>query len=82
MVEYSEKDRRYSGPGRTGICVCGCSWDSHHLGIVMNSAYREATGEGYVPEECETFGFNEVGGMKQVDGKWVDHCHRYEDSGK
>lgn len=30
----------------------------------------------YVPEECEHFGFNEMGG-KGPNGK--DHCYQYED---
>jgi hypothetical protein len=46
----------------------------------MNEEYFVATGEAYVPEECEAFGFNEVGGMKMVDGKWVNHCQYYVDS--
>jgi len=75
----SEFKPRYSGPNRSGICVCGCSWQEHHLGVVMNEAYREATGESYVPEECEKFGFNEVGGKRLENGRWVDHCHRYRD---
>jgi hypothetical protein len=71
---------RYSGPHRSGICVCGCSWEDHHLGIVMNPQYVKATGEGYVPQECEKFGFNETGGLKFENGKWTEHCHRYRDS--
>lgn len=69
--------RRYSGPDRTGICKCGHLWDDHHLGVVMNSEYFEATHEAYVPQECEFFGFNEMGGLN-ADGS--DHCHGYEDS--
>jgi hypothetical protein len=71
---------RYSGPNRSGICKCGHSWEDHHLGCVMNSEYGEATGEVYVPQECEKFGFNETGGQQFVDGKWVDHCNCYVDS--
>jgi hypothetical protein len=71
---------RYSGPNRSGICICGCSWELHHLNSVMSPDYRIETGESYIPDECEAFGFNEVGGMKLVDGKWTDHCHRYKDS--
>lgn len=72
---------RYSGPNRSGICICGCRWEQHHLGLVMRQEYAEQTGEGYVPEECEAFGFNEVGGLKLVNGEWVDHCHSYQDRG-
>jgi hypothetical protein len=46
----------------------------------MNVDYAEQTGESYVPQECDAFGFNEVGGMKYVNGEWVDHCHGYRDS--
>lgn len=76
---------RYSGPNRTGTCKCGHAWDEHHLGVVMNTDYRRQTGEAYVPQECEHFGSNEVGGLEYVastdisDGKWVDHCHNYKD---
>ena len=72
---------RYSGPNNIGICICGHSWQEHHLSVVMNAEYREATGEAYFPEECEHFGFNEMGGMEYKDGKWIDHCHRYKDAG-
>jgi len=77
------REPRYSGPNRSGICVCGCSWEDHHLGVVMNREYANETGEAYVPGECEAFGFNEVGGMKynKATGKWEDHCHSYRDRG-
>ncbi len=72
---------RYSGPNRSGMCICGCPWDKHHLGMVMREEYAKATKEGYIPQECEAFGFNEVGGMKMNDfDVWEDHCHRYKDS--
>ena len=74
--------RRYSGPGRSGVCICGCSWDEHHLGVVMNKEYYEKTGEAYVPQECDHFGCNETGGMKfnKETGEWEDHCFGYRDS--
>jgi hypothetical protein len=71
---------RYSGPNRSGICVCGHSWEDHHLGIVMNEEYRNDTHEAYLPQECEHFGFNETSGLEFVDGKWVNHCQNYRDS--
>ena len=81
----SNKETRYeplySGPNKVGICICGHPWQEHHLSVVMNAEYREATGEACVPEECEHFGCNETGGMEYKDGKWIDHCHRYEDAG-
>lgn len=69
---------RYSGPNRSGICKCGHSWEDHHLGIVMNEDFYNQTHEGYVPQECEFFGFNEMGGL-DIEGN--EHCSRYEDKG-
>lgn len=71
---------RYSGPKRSGICTCGHSWEQHHRMIVMNSEYVRQTHEGYVLGECEHYGFNEIGGMKFVNGEWVEHCSQYHDS--
>ena len=70
---------RYSGPDRTGVCVCGHKWILHHLGVVMNQEYFNDTGESYLPEECEAFGFNETGGL---DSEGNNHCQRYKDSGE
>ena len=70
---------RYSGPNRSGTCVCGHRWEDHHLGIVMNSVYAEATNESYAPQECEFFGFNEMGGL---DAEGNKHCNNYKDSKK
>ena len=75
---YTDPRRRYSGPGRTGICVCGHSYQDHHLGVVLNSEFGAATGECYVPQECEAFGSNEMGGL---DSLGQEHCQRYRDSG-
>jgi hypothetical protein len=69
---------RYSGPGKSGVCVCGHPWDSHHLGIVMNADYLAQTGESYIAQECEEFGCNEFGGL-DADGK--PHCGNYVDRG-
>lgn len=73
---------RYSGPNRSGVCVCGCPWHEHHLGMVMNKAYLEATQEAYIPQECDAYGSNEVGGKKynEETGEWEDHCHQYKDT--
>jgi hypothetical protein len=76
----SEFKPRYSGPNRSGICVCGHSWEEHHLGAALNFEYVKQTGETYVPEECEFFGCNETSGLMLVDDRWVDHCHYYRDS--
>ncbi len=49
----------------------------------MNREYADATKEAYLPQECEFYGFNEMGGLKPVDGdpygKWEDHCQSYKD---
>ena len=74
-VEYKP---RYSGPGQSGTCVCGHTWRQHHLCVVLNEDFKKATGEAYVPQECEAYGFNETGGMG-ADGK--PHCDRYQDRG-
>jgi len=76
-VEAARLTGCYSGPGRTGICTCGHRWDEHHLGMVMQQRYIDETGEGYIAQECEHFGFNEMGGLDK-DGN--EHCFRYEDS--
>ena len=68
---------RYSGPNRSGICICGHTWRKHHLGVILNEDYREATGEAYLPQECEFFGFNETGGL---DNTGEIHCNCYVDS--
>jgi hypothetical protein len=71
---------RYSGPDRSGVCVCGHRWEEHHLSLVMNPDYIKQTGESHLPEECEVFGFNETGGLIYVEDRWEHHCHRYRDS--
>jgi len=68
---------RYSGPNKSGICKCGHKWEDHHLCVVMNTDFLEATGESYVPQECEFYGFNETGGL---DNEGNDHCRYYRDS--
>ena len=69
---------RYSGPGRSGICVCGHLWKKHHLGMVLNTEYYEATKEAYVPQECEHYGVNEYSGL---DAQGRPHCGSYSDRG-
>jgi hypothetical protein len=69
---------RYSGPGKCGVCECGCPWDSHHLGMVLNQDYFDQTGESYIAQECETYGCNQEGGLGP-DGEL--HCGNYVDRG-
>ena len=59
----------------SGICMCGHSWEDHHLSMVMNEEAYETVGP-YFPEECEFYGFNETGG-KDEDGDL--HCNKYVD---
>ena len=65
-----------------GTCVCGHSWEDHHLGLIMNedtmkelrSRYKNPP--PYLPQECEFYGCNETGGLDE-DGN--DHCKQYKD---
>lgn len=64
------------GQAVKGPCECGCPWENHHLSAVMNQDYFEKTGESYIAEECETFGFNETGGL---DAEGRNHCQKYKE---
>ena len=48
----------------------------------MRREYVEQTNESYIPQECEFYGFNEVGGLMLEKGEWVEHCSGYKDSGE
>lgn len=76
-------EARYSGEGKSGICICGCSWQKHHLCMKMRKDPTDRTEEQYIPDECCAFGFNEVGGMKfnSETEEWEDHCFGYRDRG-
>lgn len=71
----------------SGICKCGCSWEDHHLNFIMNqdviSAIQKLHKDYplYVPDECESYGFNETGGLRYnpETGCYDDHCHKYQD---
>lgn len=67
----------YSGPERSGICRCGHSWEDHHLGVVMRDHETDGGPEAYIPQECEFYGCNEMGGL---DDEGKDHCHSYYDA--
>ena len=67
----------YSGPNRSGVCVCGHKWDQHHLGVVMRQVMTDGGEELYIPQECEAYGVNEDGG-KDADGN--PHCDGYRDA--
>ena len=69
---------RYSGPGQTGICVCGHHYSDHHCGVVMNPDYLAQTGETVVPGGCEFYQCNEGEGL---DDKGKFHCFNYVDAG-
>jgi len=80
------RDAIYSGPGKSGICICGCAWDDHHLGMVARlgrTLTKQGTYEYYIPQECERYGFNECGGMKfnETTEEWEYHCNGYQDRG-
>ena len=76
-MELHMRYPRYSGPNRSGLCVCGHKWDDHHLGMVMKPDYVKETGEIYIAQECEFYGFNEDSG-KDANGN--DHCWGYKDT--
>lgn len=74
----------YSGPNRSGICICGHKWQNHHLGMIVRvgaNKVKDGSGwegrESYIPQECEHYGFNEMGGLGK-DGH--GHCFGYVDS--
>jgi hypothetical protein len=69
----------YSGPNRSGVCICGHKWDDHHLGVVIRPDAMETDGdvERFVPQECEYFGSDEMGGL---DDEGNPHCSRYRDT--
>lgn len=69
----------YSGPNRSGTCVCGHKWDEHHLAVVVRPEAIETDGgpETYIPQECEYFGSNEIGGL---DEEGNSHCLAYRDN--
>lgn len=66
----------------SGVCVCGHSYEDHHLGLIMNSEIlaeireQEPNHPPYLPQECEYFGCNETGGL-DTDGNI--HCDNYQD---
>lgn len=68
----------YSGSNRSGICVCGHRWDEHHLGVVARSEATEPDGgpEGYIPQECEHFEFDEIGGLDDEGNPHFDEWAR------
>lgn len=56
------------------MCQCGCPENEHHI-----SWFTIGT---KIIEECEAFGYNETGGMKYVNGEWVEHCMRFRPASK
>lgn len=58
-----------------GTCLCGHSWEDHHLSFVMNPEALKTMG-AYFPDECLFFGCNEDGGLDE-DGN--HHCGFYVD---
>jgi hypothetical protein len=65
---------------RSGVCVCGHSWEDHHCGMIMNEDTLSNLPEGhppYIPQECEHYGFDEFGGL-DADGN--EHCQYYRDT--
>ena len=69
----------YSGPNRSGTCMCGHRWDKHRLGVVATHEKAQTDGdyEAYVPQECGYYGFDGMGGL---DREGEPHCLRYRDT--
>ena len=59
----------YSGPNRSGVCICGHKWDDHHLGGVIRQDAMETDGD--VERSDEMGGLDEEGNP---------HCSRYRDT--
>ena len=79
LAERPFRKARYSGPERSGVCICGHSWEDHHLGCIMRleRLWTDAgMPEYYVPQECEFYGCNEDGGL---DAEGEPHCFGYKD---
>lgn len=60
----------------SGICLCGHSWERHHISMVAQQKYVDLTNEGSLPGECLAFGHNETGGLDR-DGNV--HCMGFVD---
>ena len=59
----------------SGTCLCGHSYEDHHLGMIANPEAYKIMG-AYLPQECLYFGCNETGGL---DENGDSHCHGYTD---
>jgi len=72
----------------SGVCKCGCSWENHHLSMIINpdswaELQRIAPDHPpYFPDECCNYGSNETGGLKYNEKTkiWEEHCLRYVDA--
>ena len=63
----------------SGVCKCGHSYEDHHLGVIMNEDTLDKLPKDhppYLPQECEHFGSNEMGG-RDLEGNY--HCDQYEE---
>ena len=60
----------------SGTCLCGHSYEDHHISMVLNREALAVMGP-HMPEECEYFGCNETGGL---DEHGNPHCERYVDA--
>ena len=59
----------------SGTCLCGHTYDHHHLGIIASQEAADIMGP-YLPLECVFFGSNEDGGL---DENGNGHCGHYID---
>ena len=79
---FADRKPIYSGPGKSGLCLCGHLWEDHHLSMAMRQEYVDVVKEGYLPGECLRYGCNETGGMRYDRSvhMYVDHCFGYRDA--
>lgn len=67
QIEYEKSIMIVSDDDK--MCICGHAAYEHH-----RSWFR---GGGELIEECEAFGYNETGGMQNVNGRWTEHCQHF-----
>ena len=60
----------------SGICLCGHTWERHHLSMVARKEFTDLLNEGAMPGACLAFGCNEREGLDEKDEL---HCFGYVD---
>lgn len=60
----------------SGMCICGHSYNQHHLMMCATQEAADAVGAPSVPGACLAYGCNEMEGLDK-DGN--PHCFQYVD---